>query len=291
MASPSDPRREYEGTYFVLDRSNKDELTRLMIQDRMLTAGMGGVLPEQPHPETFHRVLDVGCGTGAWLIQAAKTYPGISQLMGVDIGPQIIAYARVQAQAEQVHERVEFHIMNALLTLEFPTEYMDLANIRLGGSFLRTWEWPKLLQELCRVTRKGGIIRVVESDIVGESNSPALNRVSQLLAEAFHQAGYFFTPEHNGLINRLPDMVQRVGLKNIQTHLHKLVFQAGTSKGQHFAEDMNHAFKNIAPFLRKWGCLPSDYPLICQQAQQEMDSPGFEAIWGLLVIWGNNTPW
>ena len=39
--NPPDPRQQYSSTYFVEDRSNQDEMTRLTIQDRMLTIGMG----------------------------------------------------------------------------------------------------------------------------------------------------------------------------------------------------------------------------------------------------------
>ncbi len=39
---------ELPNTYFVQDKSNEIELMRLTIQDRLLTTGMGGVLPEQP---------------------------------------------------------------------------------------------------------------------------------------------------------------------------------------------------------------------------------------------------
>jgi hypothetical protein len=34
-------KKEQPSTYFVQDRSNEEELTRLYIQDQMLTAGMG----------------------------------------------------------------------------------------------------------------------------------------------------------------------------------------------------------------------------------------------------------
>src|SRR6266849_9236521 len=101
MSTPTDPRQEHPSTYFVQDRSNEEELTRLQIQDQMLTAGMGGVLPEQPDPLIFQRVLDVGCGTGGWLIEAAKTYPALSLLVGVDVSSLMIEYARAQAAAQK----------------------------------------------------------------------------------------------------------------------------------------------------------------------------------------------
>src|SRR5258708_15848139 len=84
MPISPEPKREQPSTYFVQDRSNQEELDRLQIQDHMLTASMGGVLPEQPDPTAFQRVLDVGCGTGDWLIELAKTTPTCPSLVGVD---------------------------------------------------------------------------------------------------------------------------------------------------------------------------------------------------------------
>src|SRR5713101_6116958 len=80
----------------------------------MLTTGMGGVLPEQPDPAIFRRVLDVGCGTGGWLIEAAKTYPSMTLLVGVDVSKRMVEYARSRAEAEQLGERVQFQTMDAL---------------------------------------------------------------------------------------------------------------------------------------------------------------------------------
>src|SRR6266568_6555358 len=100
MSTSDQPRREHPSTYFVQDRSNLDEMTRLHIQDTMLNTGMGGALPEQPDPTIFQRVLDVGCGTGDWLIEAAKTYPNLSSLVGVDISGKMLDYARTQAEEQ-----------------------------------------------------------------------------------------------------------------------------------------------------------------------------------------------
>src|SRR5712691_3571186 len=128
MTTPTNPRREHPSTFFVQDRGNVEELSRLQLQDQMVTTSMGGVLPEQPDPTIFQRVLDVGCGTGGWLIETAKTYPTMTRLVGIDANSHIIEYARAQAKVEQLHERVEFHVMDALLILEFPKDYFDLVN-------------------------------------------------------------------------------------------------------------------------------------------------------------------
>jgi ubiquinone/menaquinone biosynthesis C-methylase UbiE len=89
MSTPPNPSQDYSSTYFVLDHANKEELTRLHIQDQMITAGMGGVLPEQLDPTQFRSILDVGCGTGDWLIKTARAYPNISHLIGVDTSRMI----------------------------------------------------------------------------------------------------------------------------------------------------------------------------------------------------------
>ena len=80
------------GTYFVQDRSNQEELKRLVVQERMVTDAMGGALPELQDPTQFHRVLDIGCGPGGWIIEMAQAYPQM-KLYGIDISPTLINYA------------------------------------------------------------------------------------------------------------------------------------------------------------------------------------------------------
>ena len=287
MSDPTNPRREHPSTYFVQDRSNEEEPIRLQIQDQMTTAGMGGVLPEQPDPTIFQRVIDVGCGTGSWLIEAAKTYPTMSLLVGIDVSSKMVEYARAQAEAQQVSDRVEFHTMDALRMLEFPSGYFDLVNHRFGQSWLRTWDWPKLLSEYQRVSRPGGVTRVTESDFNVESNSPALTRLFELLLAALYRAGHFFTPQGNGVISELARLLKQYGLHNVQTRAHTIVYRAGTPEGQHFYEDMKGGFRTTMPFIRKWIRMLDDYETIYQQALTEMQQPDFVATWRLLTAWGN----
>ncbi|HJT59846.1 MAG TPA: class I SAM-dependent methyltransferase, partial [Ktedonobacteraceae bacterium] len=170
MSTSNPPFREHSSTYFV-QGSNEEEMSRLQIQGQMITAGMGGVLPEQPDPTRLQRVLDVGCGTGDWLIEVARTYPSIPVLVGIDVNSNMVQYARTQAATQHVEGRVQFHIMDALRMLEFPSASFDLVNQRLGMSYLRTWDWPKLLGEYRRVTRPGGVIRITECNFPASSSA------------------------------------------------------------------------------------------------------------------------
>lgn len=288
MSNFNDGQQGYGGTYFVQDKENKEELARLVIQDQMLTVGMGGVLPEQPDPTCLQRVLDIGCGTGGWLIEVAKTYPHISLLVGVDVSKQMIEFAREQAKAQGVDDRVEFRVMDALLILEFPQNCFDLVNQRLGVSYLRTWDWPKLLREYRRVCKADGVIRITEAEIIAHSNSVAHMRLAQLGLEALYQAGHLFIPQSDGLTSQLVPLLGRHGLKDVQTQEHHLEYRAGTCAGQLFAEDMSRIYRTMLPFLRTRLRVPHDYETLCQQAANEMQQPDFVATWDYLTVWGRN---
>jgi ubiquinone/menaquinone biosynthesis C-methylase UbiE len=277
---------EHANTYFVQDRKNKkDELIRLTIQDQMLTAAMGGALPEQTDPTVFRHVLDVACGTGGWIVEAAQTYPQMS-LVGIDISQQMIRFARTQVEGNPVADRIEFHVMDALQTLDFPAASFDLVNLRFGLSFLRTWDWPQLLGGLLRVTRPGGVIRLTENQIVQESNSRALTRLCEMTICAFFRAGHLFTQETAGLTSHLPRLLNHYGCKGVQTKTYGIEYRADTTEGKAYFEDVRLVFQTLYPFIEKWGCASQDYKTIYRQALEEMCQPDFCVKWNLVTTWG-----
>lgn len=287
MPISPEPKREHPSTYFVQDRSNENELARLQIQDHIVTASMGGVLPEQSDATLLRRVLDVGCGTGGWLIETAKTTPDISLLVGVDVSNRMLEYARRQAEAEQVSDRVEFHVMDALRMLEFPTGYFDLVNQRFGGSYLRTWDWRKLLQEYQRVVRPGGVVRITEGELAAESTSAALSHLSELIRQAFYQAGHLFTPTSDGITSQLTSLLRQHGLQQVQVRAYELEWRSDTPEGQRLFEDLKVGTRIIEPFLRKWTRVPDDYNDLCQQMLNDMEQPDCVITGKILTAWGN----
>ncbi len=289
MPTPSDPKNDGLANTYTIQRQDDKELIRLTIQDQIVTAGMGGVLPEQADPTVFHQVLDVGCGTGGWLIEAAKTYPTISRLIGIDINKRMTAHAQALAEAAQVTEQVKLHVMDALRILEFPANTFDLVNVRFSMSFVRTWEWPKLVSEMLRVTRPGGTIRVTESEVIFQSNSTALMKLGEILLCALYKASHFFTRESAGITKHLAQQLSMrgYGCQDVQTKEYTLEYQGGTPEGQAFYEDIRYAFQGGRPFLEKMGCVSTDYDAICQQALEDMQHPDFHATWNMVTAWGN----
>lgn len=283
---PADKRKdERPSTYVVQDKESKDELARLALQDHLLTVSMGGVLAGQPDPEAFRRVLDIGCGPGGWAIEAAQAYPEMS-LIGIDISQRMVTYASQQAEIGQVADRVEFRVMNALHALDFPDASFDLVNMRLGGSFLRTWDWLKLLKEISRVTRSGGVIRITEQEIMHRSSSAAGTRINAMVLCAFYRAGHLFTEESTGLTAHIPELLTRYGFSHVQGRAFALEYRAGTDEGRAYSENMASASHTLRPFVEKWGCLSNDYDQLCQQMLIEGQRDDFSATWNFMTIWG-----
>jgi len=284
MTQPSEQGGGYPHTYFVQDRANVDERTRLHLQDVMLTKAMGGALPEQT--AHFRRVLDIGCGTGDWLIEVAKTYPEIELLVGIDASKYIIEYAREQASREGVADRVEFHVADALLIIEFPKHYFDLVNQRLGWSYLRTWDWSNILTKYQYVTQPEGVVRITEGTAFNTSTSPALTQLYTLGFEAFHRAGHLFTPEHDSVTNKLPELLHNHGVKDIQTRSTRLEYRVGSEMMDGFVENTRLFFRTLAPFLRKWGHMPDNYEDIVRQALEDIQQPDCLTTGELVTVWG-----
>ena len=286
MPASPDPKQELSSTYMVQDRSSQEEMTRLQQQDRWTTLGMGGVLVEQPDPASLRRVLDVGCGTGGWLLEMAQNYPDITLLIGVDISHRMLQFAREQAQTQHLDGRVEFHVMDALRMLEFPDNFFDLVNVRLATGWLRTWDWPKLLDECRRVSRPASVVRITEGTMEPRSTSAALTRLMHLYCNAHYQSGHLFTPQGDSLIKELPAMLERFHFQNVQTREYSKVTRAGTDEWQFLYENMRLLFRTVVPFLQKWTRTPDDYQELYQQMLLEMQQPDFESTAFVRTIWG-----
>jgi ubiquinone/menaquinone biosynthesis C-methylase UbiE len=102
---------------------------------------------QQAQPlETTNRILDVGCGTGRLLADAAMRWPQ-AQLTGVDPAEGMIAEAR------RLRPNTEFHL-GPSEALPFPDGSFD--GVCTSLSFHHWADQARGLAEICRVLRPGG---------------------------------------------------------------------------------------------------------------------------------------
>jgi ubiquinone/menaquinone biosynthesis C-methylase UbiE len=178
--------------------------------------------------------------------------------------------------------------MDALRMLEFPKASFDLVNQRAAFTWLRTWEWKKILLEHQRVCRPGGIIRLIEVDVWSGGNSPALTKLCDIGLEAFYNSGRLFNARRDGLTSELAHLMTLHGIENVQTRHHNLTYRPGMAEHESFCKDMYHSFRVALPFLQKWTRVPNDYQEIYQQALKEIQQPDFEVTWKAVTAWGTS---
>src|SRR5258708_23703122 len=98
MTMSSDPSKS--GNVYFNDPNSGAEMVRLLDQDRLITQGMGGLLPERSNDFSgIQRVLDVACGPGGLAQEVAFAHPEM-EVTGFDISWPTTAFARMQRQSQ-----------------------------------------------------------------------------------------------------------------------------------------------------------------------------------------------
>ncbi len=105
------------------------------------------------------RVLDVGCGTGSLAFTIANTTRA-SKIVGIDISEPFIEYIR----STNADPRVTFEVGDAL-QLSYPEASFDKSMFLLAIQFVS--DPPRVVAEMRRVTRPGGIVALCSWDSAG----------------------------------------------------------------------------------------------------------------------------
>jgi ubiquinone/menaquinone biosynthesis C-methylase UbiE len=246
MTKPDDQPKS--ANIYISDPESGAEMARLIDQDRLITTGMGGLLPERSNDFTgIGRVLDGACGPGGWALEIAFKHPEI-EVVGFDVSKAMIDYANAQARVQGL-DNASFQVMNLLKPLDFPDNSFDLSNGRFVN-FLPATAWPKFVSELARVTRPGGFIRLTESEWWYFTSSPALETLNSMVIKAIQvQGGYSQTGRFTGILPLLGDLLRKAGCVNIKLVSHVIDFSYGTVAYEGFRRDASVVFKLFQPFI------------------------------------------
>jgi ubiquinone/menaquinone biosynthesis C-methylase UbiE len=272
---------------YIIDTESGAEMARLLHQDRLLTRGMGGLLAEKSNDFSgFHHVLDVACGPGGWAQEVARAYPNI-EVVGIDISVTMINYANAQVQAQDLGN-ARFLVMDALKPLDFPDAFFDLVNLRFISGFAPTRSWSAFIQELLRICKVGGTIRITDTEL-GDSNSSALEKMVALLIKAVHKGGQCFSPDERRLGNTamLARYLRQKGCQNVGLMTHLMEYSAGTEYHSGFYQDWKVAFKLVQPlFISLDITTQEEVDEVYNQMLVDMVSEDFCAVYDLVTAWG-----
>ena len=138
------------------------------------------------------RVLDVGSGPGDLAVEVARRLPGAS-LVGVDLAPAMVDWARRNAAAAGLETRIRFELADGA-RLPLSDASIDLVVSSLS---LHHWDQPAVVfAELRRVLRPGGTALVYDP--------AALMYSTAELAEMLGDAGWVPVAAEPVRIGRLP---------------------------------------------------------------------------------------
>jgi len=106
-------------------------------------------------------VLDLGCGPGLWTHLLAEKVKPNGRVVGLDFSPDLINYAVENLKKDPLSNIVEFRKDN-FYDVPFDNDTFDL--IFFGNCFAYVADYVKILEEMKRVTKKGGRIAAKDFD-------------------------------------------------------------------------------------------------------------------------------
>ncbi|CAG8551462.1 2426_t:CDS:2, partial [Ambispora leptoticha] len=120
------------------------------------------------------RVLDIGCGSGTWILDMAKEYPA-STFLGIDI--MEISSNIIQPSNAGF---LQFNVLNGL---PFPNETFDFIYQRFLWAAFTSKQWIQLIHEYIRITKKGGMIELMDFEAKIHNPGPIAKKFSDALQQ------------------------------------------------------------------------------------------------------------
>ncbi|KAF8150787.1 hypothetical protein B0H34DRAFT_152224 [Crassisporium funariophilum] len=117
-------------------------------------------------------VLDLGCGSGYWAIEAAKQWPK-STIFGLDtasIQPRLHSIEHLKP----LSDRIIWVRANLLDGLPFPPNHFDYVRIAGMGLAVPEDEWQYVVEETRRVMKPGAVLEIIAEDLIFPCSSSLL---------------------------------------------------------------------------------------------------------------------
>ncbi|PGH17806.1 hypothetical protein AJ79_00947 [Helicocarpus griseus UAMH5409] len=171
--------------------NDEEEQERLDLMHHLFLLSYDGELYHAPLPKTIGRALDIGCGTGIWVMDFADMHPE-AKVIGTDLSA---------IQSGYVPQNVHFEVDDAEEDWQYSQPF-DYIHIRgMGGAIAN---WQRLLQQAFDNLVPGGWVELVEFDAWASTDDNSLpessayyqfqtllGKASELFGKPVNVAKYF----------------------------------------------------------------------------------------------------
>ena len=154
---------------------NREEANRLDFQHYLLRQAMSGIY--RAPIKRSRNILDVGCGTGRWAQEIAQAFPE-ANVIGLDI------FETPEANGSIKPSNYQFVMADALKGLPFSSFQFDFVHQRSFGYAIPSTGWHRVVKELVRVTRPGGMVELVEPDCIFQNAGPSCAQLQSWIITA-----------------------------------------------------------------------------------------------------------
>ncbi|KAJ3824700.1 hypothetical protein F5878DRAFT_312394 [Lentinula raphanica] len=110
------------------------------------------------------RVLDLGCGSGLWVLEAARQWEN-STIVGLDVmdvQPKLFTLDPYK----NLTRRIKWMHHNLLEGLPFPDDCFDFVRMSRLGLGVPEDEWQFVLEEVSRIMKPGAALEIIEEDLI-----------------------------------------------------------------------------------------------------------------------------
>ena len=142
--------------------NDEQEQERMDLQYHSLRLAFGDKLFFAPIGDKPTTILDIGTGTGIWVIDTAESLPD-TQIIGTDLSP---------IQPNWIPPNVKFEVDDAELPWTYPENHFDLVHTRIMNAFLK--DWDKFFEQSFHHLKPGGWVECHELSVDTQSDDGTL---------------------------------------------------------------------------------------------------------------------
>jgi ubiquinone/menaquinone biosynthesis C-methylase UbiE len=249
-----------------------------------LQAQQGNLHPASVPVGTMEQVLDFGCGSGEWIFDLVKRYPGLKKVVGIDPHQEAITSATVRRNLAGLSQ-VTLLQADIMSPLPFADRSFDLVHMRNWGYSFRATQWPALLSEFTRVLKPGGWLAFVVAEF-GEVSSPAMMRIEHLMAQFLSKMGLGMDNTRNlrGPAAYIYGILLDGGFEDVSYDLSLLDggFQGGTMADILLSKLVKQATALKEHAVQVGLLTAAEFDEMILQAEQEIQAPD-RCAWAILV--------